>query len=186
MAPTATKDSSGSDTHRRRQLQAFDDTKLGVKGLVDSGVKSIPAIFHHSPESLKDIISPPPPSSSADVPALPVVDLSLSVTWREDLVAQVRCAAGTVGFFWLVNHGVPEELMAGMLRGVRHFNEGPVEAKQALYSRDPARNLHFASNLDLFVGLMDHNHTPDQVAILTRKKITQGMNSMNTVTPATA
>lgn len=151
MAPTtATKDDSGYGDERRRELQAFDDTKLGVKGLVDSGVKSIPSIFHHPPEALSDIISPAPlpPSSSPSAAAIPVVDLS--VTRREDLVEQVRHAAGTVGFFWLVNHGVAEELMGGMLRGVRQFNEGPVEAKQALYSRDLARNLRFASNFDLF------------------------------------
>ncbi|CAN6382058.1 unnamed protein product [Urochloa humidicola] len=143
MAPTS-KDSSGSDDCRRRELQAFDDTKLGVKGLVDSGVKSIPAIFHHSPASL----IPPPPSSGEESSLLPVVDLA--EVDREHLVAHVGRAAGTAGFFWVVNHGVPEELMAGMLRGVRQFNEGPPEAKRALYSRDPARNLRFASNFDLF------------------------------------
>uniref|UniRef100_A0A804NJE5 Fe2OG dioxygenase domain-containing protein n=1 Tax=Zea mays TaxID=4577 RepID=A0A804NJE5_MAIZE len=118
MAPTtATKDDSGYGDERRRELQAFDDTKLGVKGLVDSGVKSIPSIFHHPPEALSDIISPAPlPSSPPSGAAIPVVDLS--VTRREDLVEQ--------------------------------FNEGPVEAKQALYSRDLARNLRFASNFDLF------------------------------------
>jgi 2,4-dihydroxy-1,4-benzoxazin-3-one-glucoside dioxygenase len=146
MAPTAAKDSGSAD--RWREVQAFEDSKLGVKGLVDSGVKSIPAMFHHPPESLKDVISPPALPSSDDAPAIPVVDLS--VARREDLVAQVKHAAGTVGFFWVVNHGVPEELMASMLSGVRQFNEGSLEAKQALYSRDPARNVRFASNFDLF------------------------------------
>ena len=37
---------------RRRELQAFDDTKAGVKGLLDAGTKFIPAIFHHPPDSL--------------------------------------------------------------------------------------------------------------------------------------
>ncbi|EMS56834.1 1-aminocyclopropane-1-carboxylate oxidase-like protein 2 [Triticum urartu] len=40
--------------------------------------------------------------------------------------------------------------MAGMLEGVRRFNEGPTEAKQAIYSRDQARKVRFASNFDLF------------------------------------
>ncbi|CAL5031941.1 unnamed protein product [Urochloa decumbens] len=138
---------------RRRKLQAFDDTKAGVKGLVDAGVTSIPRIFHHPPESLKDIVTPCPPSSCTDggggAFAIPVVDLSSAVR-REDVVAQVRRAAGTVGFFHVTNHGVPAELMAGMLAGARRFNEGPVEVKRALYSRDRDRKVRFGSNFDLF------------------------------------
>nr|CDG37808.1 2,4-dihydroxy-1,4-benzoxazin-3-one-glucoside dioxygenase [Secale cereale] len=139
----ATKNSAGVAWDRRRELQAFDDTKAGVKGLVDAGVTTLPPIFRHSPESLEGITS-----SNHDPAAIPTVDLSAAQ--REDTVAMVRRAAGTVGFFQVVNHGVPAELMAGMLEAVGRFNEGPVEAKQAIYSRDQARKVRFASNFDLF------------------------------------
>ncbi|KAK9107588.1 hypothetical protein Syun_023599 [Stephania yunnanensis] len=33
------------DDERREELKAFDDTKAGVKGLVDAGVTKIPRIF---------------------------------------------------------------------------------------------------------------------------------------------
>ncbi|KAK1683398.1 hypothetical protein QYE76_044246 [Lolium multiflorum] len=136
--------SSGEAYDRRLALQAFEDTKEGVKGLVDAGVTAIPAIFRHPPESLEGITSP-----TDDVPAaIPTIDLS--VARREDAVALVRHAAGTVGFFQVVNHGVPAELMAGMLAGVRQFNEGPAEAKRAAYTRDRARKVRFSSNFDLF------------------------------------
>jgi hypothetical protein len=50
---------------RPQELQAFDDTKAGVKGLVDSGTKSIPAIFHHCthriPYRRRRSHPPPPP-----------------------------------------------------------------------------------------------------------------------------
>ena len=32
---------------RLRELKAFDDSKAGVKGLVDEGVTKIPTLFHH-------------------------------------------------------------------------------------------------------------------------------------------
>ncbi|KAF7013413.1 hypothetical protein CFC21_027497 [Triticum aestivum] len=139
----ATQLPAGEAWDRRRELQAFDDTKAGVKGLVDAGVTALPPIFRHSPESLEGITS-----SNHVTGAIPTVDLSAAR--REDTVALVRRAAGTVGFFQVVNHGVPAELMAGMLEGVRRFNEGPAEAKQAIYSRDQARKVRFASNFDLF------------------------------------
>lgn len=141
---TATESpATGVAYDRRRELQAFDDSKAGVKGLVDAGVTALPPIFRHPPEALEGIMS-----AATDVAAIPTIDLSAAR--REDAVALVRRAAATVGFFQVVNHGVPAELMAGMLAGVRRFNEGPAEAKQALYSRDQARNVRFASNFDLF------------------------------------
>ncbi|CAL5046703.1 unnamed protein product [Urochloa decumbens] len=134
---------------RRRELQAFDDTKAGVKGLVDAGVTSIPAIFRHPPASL-DLDTTYSSSGGDDAAAaiIPVVDLSGAP--REEVVAQVKAAAESVGFFQVVNHGVPGELMAAVLSGVRRFNEEPLEAKRRAYTRDTARKVRFSSNFDLF------------------------------------
>ncbi|CAM0148997.1 unnamed protein product [Urochloa decumbens] len=134
---------------RRRELQAFDDTKAGVKGLVDAGVTSIPAIFRHPPASL-DLDTTYSSSGGDDAAAaiIPVVDLSGAP--REEVVAQMKAAAESVGFFQVVNHGVPGELMAAVLSGVRRFNEGPLEAKRRAYTRDTARKVRFSSNFDLF------------------------------------
>ncbi|CAL5067933.1 unnamed protein product [Urochloa decumbens] len=150
MSPTeSAAGAMASDGYdRRRELQAFDDTKAGVKGLVDAGITAIPPIFRHAPESLKDMTAS---SANGDVAAaspIPVIDLSDAR--REDAVAQVRRTIRKVGFFHVINHGVPAELMAGMLAGVRRFNEGPAEAKRAAYTRDPARKVRFNSNFDLF------------------------------------
>ncbi|CAN6214633.1 unnamed protein product [Urochloa humidicola] len=150
-APTMSTAEPGAATpgsyDRRHELQAFDDTKAGVKGLVDAGVTSIPAIFRHASDAIDDLDAF---SSSGDdaAAAIPVVDLSGLP--REDVVARVRRAAETVGFFQVVNHGVPGKLMAGMLAGVRWFNEGPPDAKRRAYTRDTARKVRFSSNYDLF------------------------------------
>ncbi|KAF8772704.1 hypothetical protein HU200_005672 [Digitaria exilis] len=130
---------------RRLELQAFDDTRAGVKGLVDAGVTSIPAIFHHPPDALAlDSAS----SIDDDAPAIPVVDLSGAP--REEVVAQVKAAAEAVGFFQVLNHGVPSELMDAMLAGIKRFNEGPTEVKRRMYTRDAAYKVRFCSNFDLF------------------------------------
>ncbi|OEL32741.1 DIBOA-glucoside dioxygenase BX6 [Dichanthelium oligosanthes] len=140
---------TGGHDDRLRELQAFDDTKVGVKGLVDAGVTAIPAIFRHPPDSLQSLIATSPPSSADDTAAaIPVVDLSGAP--REEVIAQVRHAAATVGFFQVVNHGVAGELMAGLLAGIRRFNEGPPEAKRRAYTRDRAYKVRFNSNFDLF------------------------------------
>ena len=38
---------------RLSELKAFDETKAGVKGLVDAEVMEIPRIFHHQSEDLE-------------------------------------------------------------------------------------------------------------------------------------
>lgn len=134
---------------RLRELKAFDDTKAGVKGLVDAGITAIPAIFRHPHQQGQVAVS------SGYSSSIPVIDLSLEAAAappasRETVVAQVKAAAETVGFFQLVNHGVPGELLAEMLESVRRFHEAPAEAKRRYYTRDTRRKLRFYSNFDLF------------------------------------
>ncbi|KAE8774813.1 1-aminocyclopropane-1-carboxylate oxidase-like protein 1 [Hordeum vulgare] len=135
---------------RRRALQAFDDTKAGVKGLVDAGVTAVPAIFHHPPDSLPLDASPRPRHEHRFT--IPVIDLAGLVTpqGRASVVGAVRAAAETVGFFQVVNHGVPEATTSGMLAAVRRFHEEPAEARAPYYSRDHGRRVRYASNFDLF------------------------------------
>ncbi|RCV29001.1 hypothetical protein SETIT_5G448600v2 [Setaria italica] len=139
---------------RLSQLKAFDDTKAGVKGLVDAGVAAVPPIFHHPPDPHAAPVPPifhhPPDPHAAPASAIPVVDLAAAANDRAGLVAQVRAAAETLGFFQVVNHGVPAELLAETLASVKRFNEEPAEAKRPYYSRDPARRVRYQSNFDLF------------------------------------
>ncbi|KAF8653046.1 hypothetical protein HU200_062484 [Digitaria exilis] len=123
---------------RLRQLKAFDDTKAGVKGLVDVGVDAVPLIFHHPPP---DPHHQTAATTSACDDAIPVIDLQVQEDdGQHDLqVAQVRAAAETVGFFQVVNHGVPGDLLAETLASVRRFNEQPAEVRRPYYTRDPAR-----------------------------------------------
>nr|CDM82849.1 unnamed protein product [Triticum aestivum] len=131
-----------SDHERLRALTAFDDTKAGVKGLVDAGVTAVPSIFHHPPECL--------PAADAELHhfTIPVIDLASDS--RVALVAQVKAAAQAVGFFQVVNHDVPDDLLAEMLVSVRRFHESPVETKRAYYSRDHRRTVQSNSNFYLF------------------------------------
>ncbi|VAH96205.1 unnamed protein product [Triticum turgidum subsp. durum] len=69
---------------------------------------------------------------------------------RAELVAAVKAAAETVGFFQVVNHGVPKAVMSEMLAAVRGFHEEPVGAKALYYGRDHGRPVRYWSIFDLF------------------------------------
>ncbi|AES60340.1 2OG-Fe(II) oxygenase family oxidoreductase [Medicago truncatula] len=45
------------DSERVKILKAFDETKFGVKGLVDAGITKIPHMFYHPPDHTKKIYS---------------------------------------------------------------------------------------------------------------------------------
>ncbi|KAL9410836.1 hypothetical protein AB3S75_044583 [Citrus x aurantiifolia] len=134
-----------TDYDRAKEVQAFDDTKAGVKGLVDAGIVNIPRIFIRPPEKLVEELTSHQTNSQ-----VPVIDLDgVRGNKLEEIVDQVRAAAETWGFFQVVNHGIPLNVLEEIIEGIRKFNEQDVELKKEFYTRDRARNVRFNSNFDL-------------------------------------
>jgi len=147
-------DISNSNDDRTKQLKAFDDTKSGVKGLLDAaagGVVEIPQIFIRPPEEVAEDLELT--RTSLRVPA---IDLSgvgdKGSCTREKIVEQVKHASEQWGFFQVVNHGVPMKVLDAMLNGAREFNEQDFEVKKEYYSRDPERMVKFNTNYDFYMS----------------------------------
>ncbi|KAL0388404.1 UNVERIFIED_CONTAM: 1-aminocyclopropane-1-carboxylate oxidase1 [Sesamum radiatum] len=148
-AMTGAMDSAASKLDRARELRAFDDTKAGVKGLVDAGVENVPQIFVLPHDNTKNVTG-----GTAKVNfTVPVIDLQgveNDSTLHQEIVDRIRHASETWGFFQVVNHGIPVGVLEEMLRGVRRFNEQDVEVKKQFYTRDVTRKFVFNSNFDLY------------------------------------
>lgn len=141
---------SNPDYDRESEIKAFDDTKDGVKGLVDAGVTKIPQIFHHPyllDESEKYSASS---SIQLSVPSVDLVDIHQDPTRRKLVVEKIREASETWGFFQVVNHGIPVSVLEEMKNGVLRFYEQDSEVKREIYSRDPVKPLVYNSNFDLY------------------------------------
>ncbi|KAI8561018.1 hypothetical protein RHMOL_Rhmol04G0302800 [Rhododendron molle] len=137
---------------RKSELKAFDDTKTGVKGLVDAGVTKIPRIFIHDKSKLSDISTT---SSAASLFSVPIIDfegVDQGSAQRAGIVKKVRDACEKLGFFQVVNHGIAKYLMDDMIDGVRRFHEQDTEVKKGFYSRDVTRKFRYNSNFDLYTG----------------------------------
>ncbi|KAJ0775663.1 putative oxoglutarate/iron-dependent dioxygenase, non-heme dioxygenase domain-containing protein [Helianthus annuus] len=137
------------DYDRKAELRAFDETKTGVKGLVDGGITEVPRIFHlPSPENL---------NSQQPELTLPTIDLQgidEDPIRRKDVIVKMKDALESWGFFQLVNHGIPNNILEEMMKGVMDFYEQESEVKKQWYTRDMSGKTRvvYNSNFDLYAA----------------------------------
>ncbi|XP_050243630.1 1-aminocyclopropane-1-carboxylate oxidase homolog 1-like isoform X4 [Quercus robur] len=142
---------ANSSYDRMKELKEFDESKMGVKGLSDSGITSIPRFFVHPPETLSDF-----KKSSSTCTNIPIIDLSGIINSKDNdhrlkIVEQVKEAAKTWGFFQVINHGVPISVLEETIHAIRAFHDQPHEVKAKFYKREnELGGVMYTSNNDLY------------------------------------
>ncbi|OAY28070.1 1-aminocyclopropane-1-carboxylate oxidase homolog 1 [Manihot esculenta] len=139
------------DYCRKNELKAFDDTKAGVKGLVDAGITRVPRIFHHPPDD-HDKISHHAAEAKFTFPVIDLEGVNQGSALRKEIVDKVRHASETWGFFEVINHGISLSVLEEMKEGVRRFYEQDVEVKSEFFSRDFTKKVVYNSNFDLYTS----------------------------------
>ncbi|XP_024980065.1 1-aminocyclopropane-1-carboxylate oxidase homolog 1-like isoform X2 [Cynara cardunculus var. scolymus] len=127
---------NGDDFDRKSELKAFDDTKGGVKGLVDSGITEVPRIFIQPPE-----VFPQANNTDFDLPIINLHGFISDPVRRKEIVKEVGEASRTWGFFQVINHGIPVSVMREMKDGVLRFFNQDHDLKKEWMAPDPP-NLH--------------------------------------------
>ncbi|KAI3712481.1 hypothetical protein L1987_71038 [Smallanthus sonchifolius] len=134
-----------SDYDRKAELKAFDETKTGVKGLIDAGITEVPRIFLiPSPENL---------NSEQQELILPTIDLqgiNEDPIRQKEVVEKVKDALERWGFFQMVNHGIPISVLEEMIKGVLDFHEKETEVKKQWYTRDTNGKTRVVHSIDLY------------------------------------
>ncbi|XP_015580950.2 1-aminocyclopropane-1-carboxylate oxidase homolog 1 [Ricinus communis] len=131
---------------RKSELKTFDDTKAGVKGLVDAGVTKIPRIFIH--DKITDT-----PFEGNDKHTIPIIDLKgidKDPSLRREVIDKLREACEKWGFFQLINHGIPATVLDEMIDGMRRFHEQETEVKKHFFTRDETRKVIYNTNFDFY------------------------------------
>ncbi|XP_059650893.1 deacetoxyvindoline 4-hydroxylase-like [Cornus florida] len=146
MATSTARNQAPSDTSydRNTELKAFDDTKAGVKGLVDAGLTKIPQIFIQKPYiQLGDY-------SKCSIPVIDLEGVNKDATKRREIIREIIEACEKWGFFQVVNHGIPVTVLDEMIDGICRFHEQDTEEKKKLYTRDFNKRVLYLSNFRLY------------------------------------
>ena len=99
----------------------------GVKGLVDSGISKVPERYIQPP--CERISKPDGYQVYEHLP----IDLSkLDGPEHDKVVRDIASAAETLGFFQVVNHGLPLDLLESLKEAAHKFFDQPAE-KKAVY-----------------------------------------------------
>ncbi|KAK7380260.1 hypothetical protein VNO78_32766 [Psophocarpus tetragonolobus] len=133
---------------RMAEVKAFEETKLGVKGLVDSGITKIPRMFYSA--KLEDHTDISPNDSKLNVPIIDLKGIATNSSLRVEALNKIRRACKEWGFFQVVNHGIGVEVLDEMICGIRRFYEQEDEVRKSFYSRDVNKKVRCFSNGNLF------------------------------------
>ncbi|XP_022745275.1 1-aminocyclopropane-1-carboxylate oxidase homolog 1-like [Durio zibethinus] len=139
---------SKSNYDWKSEVKAFDESKAGVKGLVDAGVSEIPPMFKHKQNKLQDF--PVSTNSNIEIPVIDFDGIDKDASLRSNIIDEVKNACEKWGFCQLINHGIEASTLDEMIDGIRRFHEQDLEVKKGYYSRDyNTKNLLYNSNFNL-------------------------------------
>ncbi|KAL6958634.1 hypothetical protein U1Q18_047307 [Sarracenia purpurea var. burkii] len=144
----AVQPSIDSNYDRESEIKAFDDTKAGVKGLVDAGVAAVPRIFIQPPRNSGG--TPPQTKNQFSFPIIDLGGVGQDPIRRKEVVGKIQDAVETGGFFQVINHGIPGRVLEEALDGTRRFFEQDAEVRKEWYTRDAGKSFVYNSNFDLY------------------------------------
>ncbi|KAI9075003.1 hypothetical protein K1719_043053 [Acacia pycnantha] len=140
---------SDSNYDRNAEVKAFDESKTGVKGLLESGVTKIPRMFYSGELNLSERSET---DSNFTIPIVDLAGIHSNLTLHVEAVEQIGSASQKWGFFQVINHGIPNNVLDEMINGIRRFHEQDSEVRKQFYSREKKRKVNYFSNAGLFTN----------------------------------
>jgi hypothetical protein len=100
----------------------------------------------NGPEYRRVSTKPPRLPEEDEMPVIDLGALNGDFAARRELASQFRTAAEKTGFFYVRNHGIPEDLIQSALSQIQTFFEHPEETKESI-------SLHHAGQTLGYLGV---------------------------------
>ncbi|KAK8990952.1 hypothetical protein V6N11_061980 [Hibiscus sabdariffa] len=114
------------DPNSEKIIDFVVNKRNGVKGLVDAGIQTVPELYILPVDERLE------PNKILTTDSIPVIDVS---NWDDPVVTESICeAAGKWGFFQIINHGVPLEVLDAVKEAAHRFFGLPSEERSKYWA----------------------------------------------------
>jgi hypothetical protein len=134
---------------RKNELKEFDESKVGVQGLIENGVTKVPKIFYCGNSNLNDV-SISESNAKLSIPTIDLTGIHDDPVLRNEVVRKVQNACEKWGFFQAINHGIPTHVLDEMIKGISRFHQQDAKVRKEYYTRDFTKKVVYLSNFTLF------------------------------------
>ncbi|XP_045806867.1 1-aminocyclopropane-1-carboxylate oxidase homolog 1-like [Trifolium pratense] len=154
MMATITSDLIGNSStyDRKSELKEFDESKVGVQGLIENGVTKVPQMFYCEQSNINDS-SVNESNSKVSVPIIDLTGIHDDPVLRDEVVKKVQNACEKWGFFQVINHGIPIHVLDEMIKGICRFHQQDAKVRKEYYTRDLTKKVVYLSNFSLYKDL---------------------------------
>ncbi|KAL5177549.1 Cell division cycle protein 48 [Glycine soja] len=130
-------------------FDCFNPFQTGVQGLVENGVTKVPLMFYCENSNLNDGVT----NASNSKISIPIIDLTGihdDPILRDHVVGKVRYACEKWGFFQVINHGIPTQVLDEMIKGTCRFHQQDAKVRKEYYTHKVSQKVAYLSNYTLF------------------------------------
>jgi len=135
--------------NRKSELKKFDESKVGVQGLVENGVTKVPRMFHCEQSNINDV-SISESNLKLSIPTIDLTGIHDGPLLRDEVVRKVQNASEKWGFFQVINHGIPTPILDEMIKGTCRFHQQDAKVRKEYYTRDLTKKVVYLSNFTLY------------------------------------
>lgn len=132
----AIKNHQGGQMDKQPYKARLNQKKATVGMTCTMTAMAIPEYTHvelltlNGPEYRRVSTAPPRLPSDDEIPVIDLVGIDGDLDARTVLAGKIRAAAQNTGFFYIKNHGMSEEMIAGALTQAKAFFHQPQEEKE--------------------------------------------------------
>ena len=151
MATITSDDLAGNSPiyDRKSELKEFDESKVGVQGLIENGVTKVPRMFYCEQSNINHG-SVTESNSKLSVPTIDLTGIHDDPVLRDLVVRKVQNASEKWGFFQVINHGIPTQILDEMIKGTCRFHQQDAKVRKEHYTHDLAKKVVYLSNFTLY------------------------------------